>query len=413
MVRFLISNLFIFALALSNLAANELGKTVGMAAVENPAELGFDPIKLDSVFAVQQKLIADKHAPSNVGIVVRRGRVVYHRAASSSMPHDRIISDSTVFPIWSMSKPITSVAAMILYERGKFKLDDPVSDALPEMAAVKVKSMNGKLEPLVKPITYRDLFRHTAGFNGYEGLYNADGFWAKTTQAKSLTVIIRELANQPIEHQPSAKYTYGMNTAVLGRAVEVLSGKSFNKFLLKEIFRPLKMENTRFHLSKRTRKLFQPLSVFEDGNYRGGKPEEDELAYEKDSTLYLGGEGLVSTLSDYSRFCQMLVNGGVASGGKKILSPETLKLMWTDQIGNIPGYDDRKNGNGFGLGFYVLNDFNKFGAEGVFGWGGYHTTHFWVDPKNDLYAIFMCRRYPYNGETLTQFRKAVYESLIR
>ena len=413
MVRFLILTLFISAFELLNLTANELGKTVGLTEIEDPSGLGFDSVKLDGIYAVQQKLIVDKHAPSNVGLVVRKGKVVYHRTAYSSMSHDRMITDSTVFPIWSMSKPITSVAAMILYERGKFKLDDPVSDALPEMAAVKVKSMNGKLEPLVKPITYRDLFRHTAGFNGYEGLYNADGFWAKTTQAKSLTVIIRELANQPIEHQPSAKYTYGMNTAVLGRAVEVLSGKSFNKFLLKEIFRPLKMENTRFHLSKRTRKLFQPLSVFEDGNYRGGKPEEDELAYEKDSTLYLGGEGLVSTLSDYSRFCQMLVNGGVASGGKKILSPETLKLMWTDQIGNIPGYDDRKNGNGFGLGFYVLNDFNKFGAEGVFGWGGYHTTHFWVDPKNDLYAIFMCRRYPYNGETLTQFRKAVYESLIR
>ena len=413
MVRFLILTLFISAFELLNLTANELGKTVGLTEIEDPSGLGFDSVKLDGIYAVQQKLIVDKHAPSNVGLVVRKGKVVYHRTAYSSMSHDRMITDSTVFPIWSMSKPITSVAAMILYERGKFKLDDPVSDALPEMAAIKVKSMNGKLEPLVKPITYRDLFRHTAGFNGYEGLYNADGFWAKTTQAKSLTVIIRELANQPIEHQPSAKYTYGMNTAVLGRAVEVLSGKSFNKFLLKEIFRPLKMGNTRFHLSKRTRKLFQPLSVFEDGNYRGGKPEEDELAYEKDSTLYLGGEGLVSTLSDYSRFCQMLVNGGVASGGKKILSPETLKLMWTDQIGNIPGYDDRKNGNGFGLGFYVLNDFNKFGAEGVFGWGGYHTTHFWVDPKNDLYAIFMCRRYPYNGETLTQFRKAVYESLIR
>ena len=413
MVRFLILTLFISAFELLNLTANELGKTVGLTEIEDPSGLGFDSVKLDEIYAVQQKLIVDKHAPSNVGLVVRKGKVVYHSTAYSSMSHDRMITDSTVFPIWSMSKPITSVAAMILYERGKFKLDDPVSDALPEMAAVKVKSMNGKLEPLVKPITYRDLFRHTAGFNGYEGLYNADGFWAKTTQAKSLTVIIRELANQPIEHQPSAKYTYGMNTAVLGRAVEVLSGKSFNKFLLKEIFRPLKMGNTRFHLSKRTRKLFQPLSVFEDGNYRGGKPEEDELAYEKDSTLYLGGEGLVSTLSDYSRFCQMLVNGGVASGGKKILSPETLKLMWTDQIGNIPGYDDRKNGNGFGLGFYVLNDFNKFGAEGVFGWGGYHTTHFWVDPKNDLYAIFMCRRYPYNGETLTQFRKAVYESLIR
>ena len=413
MVRFLILFFFVFALALSNPVANELGKTVGLLAVENPAELGFDPVKLDNVFKVQKKLISDKHAPSNVGLIVRRGKVVYHRAASSSMPHDRIISDNTVFPIWSMTKPITSVAAMILYERGKFKLDDPVSNVLPEIAAVKVRTKDGELAPLAKSITYRDLFRHTAGFNGYEGLYHEDGFWAKITQAKSLTVIIRELAKKPIEHQPSAKYTYGMSTAVLGRAVEVLSGKSFSKFLRKEIFKPLKMENTRFHLTKSARKSFQPLSVFEDSNYRAGKPEEDELPYEKDSSLYLGGEGLVSTLPDYARFCQMLVNGGSAPGGEKILKADTLKLMWKDQIGNIPGYDDQKNGNGFGLGFYVLNDFNKYGAEGVFGWGGYHTTHFWIDPKNELYAIFMCRRYPYNGETLKQFRKAVYESLIR
>ena len=109
MVRF--SILIFFALALSNPVANELGKTVGLLAVENPAELGFDPVKLDNVFKVQKKLISDKHAPSNVGLVVRRGNVVYHRAASSSMPHDRIISDNTVFPIWSMTKPITSVAA--------------------------------------------------------------------------------------------------------------------------------------------------------------------------------------------------------------------------------------------------------------------------------------------------------------
>ena len=413
MVRFLILTLFISTFELLNLTANELGKTVELTEIEEPSGLGFDSVKLDGIYAVQQKLIVDKHAPSNVGLVVRKGKVAYHRTAYSSMLHDRMITDSTVFPIWSMSKPITSVAAMILYERGKFKLDDSVADILPEMAAVKVKTKDGELVPLAKPITYRDLFRHTSGFNGYEGLYNEDGFWAKTTRAKSLTAIIRELAKQPILHQPSAKYTYGMNTAVLGRAVEVLSGKSLNKFLRKEIFRPLKMENTRFHLTKRTRKLLQPLSIFEAGNYRAGKPEEDELPYEKDSLLYLGGEGLVSTLADYSRFCQMLLNGGAAPDGKKILSADILKLMWTDQIGNIPGYDDRKNGNGFGLGFYVLNDFNKFGAEGLFGWGGYHTTHFWIDPKNELYAIFMCRRYPYNGETLIQFRKAVYESLIK
>ena len=195
-----------------------------------------------------------------------------------------------------------------------------------------------------------------------------------------------------------------MSTAVLGRAIEALSGRTLDQFLRKELFWPLGMKNTRFYLTKRNRKRFQPLSVFENDDYRAGKPAEDELPYAKEVPLYLGGEGLTSTMADYARFCQMLVDGGKAPGGKQILKPETLKLMWTDQLGDIPGYDDRKNGNGFGLGFYVLNDFNRYGAEGVFGWGGYHTTHFWIDPKNEMYAIYLCRRYPFNAETLKQFR---------
>jgi len=391
--------------------AAELGHLVGLAAEKDSTKLGFDAGKLDAVFAVQEKLIADKQSPSNVALISRKGKVVYHRAAASGMPHDREITDQTVFPIWSMTKPITSVAAMILHDRGKFKLDDSVADALPELAKVKVKIVGGKTVPLAKPITYRDLFRHTAGFAGYEGLYHQNGFWGETTRAKSLEWIIGELAKKPSEHQPSDKYTYGMSTAVLGRAIESLSGKTLDQFLRKELFRPLGMKDTRFYLTKRTRKRFQPLSVFEDGDYRVGKPAEDELPYTKEIPLYLGGEGLTSTMADYARFCQMLVDGGKAPGGKKILKLETLKLMWTDQLGDIPGYDDRKNGNGFGLGFYVLNDFNRYGAEGVFGWGGYHTTHFWIDPKNEMYAIYLCRRYPYNQETLTQFRKAVYEAM--
>ena len=202
-----------------------------------------------------------------------------------------------------------------------------------------------------------------------------------------------------------------MSTAVLGRAIEALSGKTLDHFLRKELFLPLGMKDTRFHLTKRTRKRFQPLSVFEDGAFRAGKPAEDELPYAKEVPLYLGGEGLVSTMADYARFCQMLVDGGRAQGGKQILKPATLKLMWTDQLGDIPGYEDRKNGNGFGLGFYVLNDFNRYGADGVFGWGGYHTTHFWIDPQNEIYAIFLCRRYPFSEATLTQFRAAVYEAI--
>ena len=411
MVKYVISILFVYVVTLAHLDAAELGQSVGLAAEKTSAKLGFDAKKLDAVFEVQKKLIENKDAPSNVGLIARRGKVVYYRAAASGMPHDREITDQTVFPIWSMTKPITSVAAMILYERGKFKLDDSVSVVLPELASVKVKTTDEKIVSLVKPITYRDLFRHTAGFDGYDGLYHQDGFWGKTTRAKSLEWIIGELVKEPISHQPGKKYTYGMSTAVLGRAIETLSGKTLDKFLRKELFRPLGMKDTRFHLTKRNRKWFQPLSVFKDGAFRAGKPAEDELPYDKEVQLYLGGEGLISTMADYARFCQMILDGGRAQGGKQLLKPETLELMWTDQLGDIPGYNDRGNSNGFGLGFYIINDFNRYGADGVFGWSGYHTTHFWIDPKNEMYAIFLCRRYPYSEVTLTQFRAAVYEAM--
>jgi CubicO group peptidase (beta-lactamase class C family) len=396
-------------------AAAELGKSIGLGAVDYSAALGFDSAKLDAVFAVQQKLIGDKLAAANAAIVVRDGKLVYHRAAESGLVYDKAITDDTVFPIWSMSKPITSVAAMILFDRGAFKLGDPVANALPELATVRVKAGDGKTVPLAQSITYRDLLRHTSGFYGYDGAYNANGFWAKTVKAKSLAKIISELAREPIEHQPGVRHTYGMSTAVLGRAIEALSGKPLDKFLWEELFRPLGMKHTRFYLTKRDRKLFQPLSVFEKGKLRAGKPEEDELPYEADSALHLGGEGLVSTLGDYARFCQMLVDRGKAPDGKQVIKPATLDLMLGDQLEGIPGYGDRKNGYGFGLGFYVLLDTKTEGVNspnGIYGWGGYHTTHFWIDPENRLYSVFMTRRHPFNNESLVQFREAVYDSLI-
>jgi CubicO group peptidase (beta-lactamase class C family) len=396
-------------------AAAELGKSIGLGAVDDSAALGFDSAKLDAVFAVQQKLIGDKLAAANAAIVVRDGKLVYHRAAESGLVYDKAITDDTVFPIWSMSKPITSVAAMILFDRGAFKLGDPVANALPELATVRVKAGDGKTVPLAQSITYRDLLRHTSGFYGYDGAYNANGFWAKTVKAKSLAKIISELAREPIEHQPGVRHTYGMSTAVLGRAIEALSGKPLDKFLWEELFRPLGMKHTRFYLTKRDRKLFQPLSVFEKGKLRAGKPEEDELPYEADSALHLGGEGLVSTLGDYARFCQMLVDRGKAPDGKQVIKPATLDLMLADQLEGIPGYGDRKNGYGFGLGFYVLLDTKTEGVNspnGIYGWGGYHTTHFWIDPENRLYSVFMTRRHPFNNESLVQFREAVYDSLI-
>ena len=166
------------------------------------------------------------------------------------------------------------------------------------------------------------------------------------------------------------------------------------------------MNDTRFHLSEEDRRRFQPLAVYENGKFRPGTSAEDELYYKPGSRLALGGEGLVSTITDYGRFCQMLVDRG-----KPLMQESTLEQMLGDRLGDIPGYGASKQGYAHGLGFYVLEDTRKEGLgnpNGIFGWGGYHTTHFWIDPANQLYGIFMTRRYPSDERPLKRLRQAVY-----
>ena len=362
----------------------------------------------DDVHSVQRALVSEKVCLSNVAMVSRRGTIVYRRAVESGHPGDWPISDDTLFPIWSMTKPITCVAAMILCERGKFELDDPVSEVIPQLAKLRVKTKEGMTVPLKRQITYRDLFRHTSGIYGYDGSFHEEGTWKEVMELDSLAELIDLVEKEPIGHQPGERYTYGLSTAVLGRAVEVLSGKPLADFFDQEIFDPLGMKHTRFHLTAEDRKRFQPLFVKEGEGFRSGTAAEDELYYAPGSALSLGGEGLVSTMEDYGRFCQMLVDRGEAPGGKQIISGATLDLMLTDQLQGIRSED----GNLMGLGFYILRESNEENVPaGIFGWGGYHTTHFWIDPKNELYGLFMTRLYPSPGATLTRFRKAVYGAL--
>ena len=406
-----------FLFCLSVFGLNGVGVELGEGSfhdVQYTPNFGFDPAKLNAIHELQKKFIADEVCLSNIALVAIDGKVVYHRAAASEFPGDRSITEKTVFPIWSMSKPITSVAAMILHERGAFKLDDPVSRIIPQLAKLSVKAGGGKTEPLKKQITYRDLLRHSSGIAGYDGSFDQQGTWKEVMELDSLVELIDLLEVKPIDHQPGKKHTYGLSTAVMGRAIEILSGQPFDKFLEREIFKPLGMEHTRFYLTEQDRGRFQPLFVKLKGKFRPGTPAEDELYYAPKSSLFLGGEGLVSTLGDYGRFCQMLVDRGKAPNGKQIILPKTLDLMLSDQLEDIPGYGDTRKGYAFGLGFYFLEDTKKEGQNspnGIFGWGGYHTTHFWIDPKNKLYAIFMARLYPYNGKIQTEFRKAVYEAL--
>lgn len=394
----------------------------GRIFLRNDAEIRCYDLSLNSrgakvgtaLLDTQEKLVGERHCPSHICQVAMAGKTLYRHAVNSTIEGDREVDSETIFPIWSMSKPVTSVAAMILIEEGAFKLDDPVATVLPRLANLKVKGAKGRLQPLRKPITYRDLLRHTSGIAGYDGSFDEEGTWKQVMELDDLDGLIGLLEKIPLEHQPGERYTYGLSTAVLGCAIEKHSGKPFAQFLNENIFQPLGMKDTRFFLTKDDRRRFQPLFVHEKGSFRPGTPKEDELYYRPGSRLSLGGEGLVSTAGDFGRFCDMLVGRGRTPNGGRIISEQSLTLMLTDQLGKIPGFGGAKHGQVCGFGFQILKDPTKdlTGApEGVFGWGGYHTTNFWVDPVNKLYGLSMTRRYPYHYGVEGQLKKALYQNL--
>ncbi len=366
-----------------------------------------------SLIALQKSLIAQEECLSNVLQIGMMDEIIYQHIENSKDPRDQPITEKTLFPLWSMTKPITSVAAMILFERGAFQLDDPVSKIIPQLDQFKVKTEHGQ-EPLKRSITYRDLLLHTSGIAGYDGSFDEEGTWKQVMELKDLESLIELLVAKPLEHQPGAKHTYGLSTAVLGYAIEKHSGQSLDTFFQENIFQPLGMLDTRFHLTPEDRKRFQPLFVRESGSFRPGTLAEDELYYEPGSRLQLGGEGLVSSIGDYSRFCQFLLNRGKAPGGRALLSEATLNLMLKDQLGNIPGFGSKDSGYVLGFGFHVLKDAAKDptgSPVGSFGWGGYHSTYFWVDPEQQLYGVFMTRRYPFHDGIENKIRETLYQNL--
>lgn len=361
------------------------------------------------VSKMQRQLVDDGVCLSNQVVVGWKGEVAYRHSEVTRVKGDRPITEETLFPIWSMTKPVTSVAAMLLHERGQFALDDSVHGVLPKLSQFRVLGDNGDTEPLRRDITYRDLLCHTTGLDGYDGSFDQQGTWKQIMELNDLDEVVALLVSQPLKHQPGEGYTYGMSTAVLGRAVEVLTGMPLADFLEKEIFAPLGMKQTRFFLTEEDRRRFQPLFVKEGDHYRPGTPAEDELYYRPSSALSLGGEGLVSSMADYAKFCQMLLDEG-----RPLLNRRTWSLMLEDHLKDNPQYDGKARGLYHGLGFWVLEDPAKEDSNspsGIFGWSGYHTTHFWVDPQNKIYAIFMTRRYPSTDVPQRRLRDAVYRAL--
>jgi CubicO group peptidase (beta-lactamase class C family) len=369
-----------------------------------------------SVEGYQRALIAHGVTGSNVAGVFRGEQTLAYSIANSGLEGDTAITADTIFPIWSMSKPITTVAMMILHERGRYQLDDPVSTFLPEFAQLRCRGEGGATYPCRNELRVVHLLTHQSGYAYYEpgkGPNILDAY-------DNLEQFTRALAAHPLEFEPGTKYVYGLNQAILGRLVEVLSGQEFFVFLKETIFTPLGMTETKFFLTPDDRRRFQilfrkPALVVDPDRFEEGSiftREYDELKYTPGTRAQYGGEGLVSTFGDYRRFCEMLLGRGVFRG-TRIISEQSISLMTAPVVkgGLMRGYD---NGNDFGYSVFVLDEPALDGTgspKGIWGWSGYHNTHFWIDYENNLYGLFMSRTTPFSPEIQKQFRAAVYQGL--
>ena len=372
----------------------------------------------------QRTLITDEITASNEVLIFQNGKIVFRNTVNSEKKGDKPISKETIFPIWSMTKVITNVAMLILHEKGLISFEDPLSKYLPafsEMQCMKkndLKSQENESYCRQSNPTYKcknelkiiHLMAHRSG------ICTPDNFYLNAIKSKNLKELINQVATIPLHYEPGTKYLYGINQSVLGRVIEVISQRTFNQFLKEFIFDPIEMYNTKFYVTDEERKLFQPLYI-KNENIKGFSTDGfssfgDIMLYEDGNKTPLGAEGLVSTTDDFSKFCLMLLNNGNYNG-KQIIKPESIDLITSKFSEGYP-IEDRaiRNLDGFynGLSVFVLEDpeaMNLGATKGIYGWGGAHSTEFWIDPKKNLFAIFMTRART-NFEQRERFMKAVY-----
>ena len=356
----------------------------------------------------QKELIADGETGGNVILVSKNGKTIYHHIENSNKKGDEIITDETLFPIWSMSKPITTVAVLILREQNLINFNDPVSKFIPAFKNLKCKSKQGVV-PCKKEIKIIHLLTHLSG------LYYYNDFMLDAIRANSLADLMEDIVEYPLEFEPGERYLYGLNQDVLGRVVEVASGMPFADFLKKFVFDPLEMNQTKFFLSLEEKKLILPLYVsnqkIEGFNKIGITGINDLISYDIKYKPALGSLGLISTLEDYSNFCSMLLNQGVFKN-KRILSEESISELKVKYADGPHSSDVDFLGVYNGLGVYVLEDpsLMDFKApKGLYGHGGYQSTEFFIDTKNETYGVFLNRSLTdYNHRFY--FIKAVYDA---
>ena len=407
-----------------------------LAPAASPEAVGFDSARLKRLDAAMAKVVADGRVAGVQTLLARHGKVVaFQTYGKANLETGAPLESDAIFRVYSMTKPITGVAMMILFEEGRWRLDDPITKYLPEMKDLKVwKGQDAKgqpiLEPVKRPPTMRELMSHTAGFGyGLSDKNPVDVMFRdqRVLGAPSTGEMVAKAAALPLLFEPGERWSYSVAVDLQGAIVERLSGQSLGQFMESRIFKPLKMADTSFVVppakvarlatayigDRETGKIVEAKTPF-------GFPIQD---FTQKPGFESGGGGLVSTTGDYARFAQMIVNGGELDG-VRILSPASVELMGTNAIPQAALVSS--NGStgasfneavGFGLDFMVVNDPRKAGSlegKGTLSWGGAAGTWFWADPANDVVFVGMIQRFGgTGGEDLGDLtRTLVYQALV-
>jgi len=397
--------------------------------------VGFDARRLARIDRHFGRYVEDGRLPGWLIVVSRAGRIVHLTACGSRDKEAGLpVETDTLFRIYSMTKPITSVAAMMLYEDGAFELHDPVSRFIPSFADMRVytrgSELNPSTEPANAPVRIWHLLTHTAGLTyGFhhahpvDAMYRAAGFEWGTPRGMDLAACCDAWAQQPLVFQPGTEWNYSVATDVLGRVVEVAAGQPLDRFFAERILEPLGMTDTRFWVEAPAAQRLAALYV-PDSDRKAARNDVMGKAALRPPTCLSGGGGLVGTAGDYHRFTQMLLRGGELDG-VRLLGTRTVRYMTRN---HLPGGVDLElfgrplfaettfDGVGFGLGFSVVLDpvHNKvLSSAGEFAWGGAASTGFWIDPAEEITAMFFTQLLPSSTHPIRgQLRQLVYQALV-
>ena len=398
-----------------------------------PEDVGLCSTRLERVDGWMRRQVDEGRLPGVQVMVMRGSGIAFSREYGfADVARGKRMAPDTIVRIYSMTKPLTSVAIMMLYEEGRFQLDDPISRFLPAFRDMRVAvgGMWGKIDtvPAEREITFRDLLSHTSGLTyGFlqstliDQIYRDRGIDFQTS-ASSLEELVDEAAKVPLLAQPGAEWNYSISTDVLGRLVEVISGKSFGDFLRQRVIGPLGMVDTDFHIAK------DKIERFASNYTRGpdGRPKliDDAIdgPFATPRPIASGGGGLVGTAADYMRFCRFMLNRGELDG-VRLLGRKTVELMTSNQLGGDmaemgqPRFSESPYfGIGFGLGFSVMLDPAKaqiVGTPGEYAWGGAASTAFWCDPVEDMAVVLLTQLMPSSTYPIRrELRVLTYQALL-